>query len=181
MTFEVGKWRIDPKRAFVFIYAWPDNWLTADLAAWVTRRFEGRWGTFVVQDQLCARNSVMHTAMQSSPELYDAFVFVDNDVRPTADSDAAFCLDADICACETDHHGDGAWRWPNAFHDSFWWTTRTALAKIEQPYFTPPVYNVGYTARTGCLCETFRSKALSAGLTIAHGGHAAHDQKRTWA
>ena len=175
---QFGEWNLDPKGGVCLIFAWPDNFIAAELAWWVQARFQDRWASLVLADQLCARNTMIAAAVASHAEW---FLFVDRDVRPDHRADAIFSLAADVRACQTQHHGDQAWIWPTAFHDSLWLTTRKVLQAIGSPWFSPPAYDGLFQTRIGCLCKTFAERALAKGFSIAHGGWARHDEQRSWA
>lgn len=123
-----------------------------------------------------AKNQAVFVALESQE---DFFVFMDDDVRPGPEANAFLRLDADVKCCEVPMQGERAWSQEDSFHDTLWCTSRRVLEAIEPPWFEWP-RNTTHTAYLGCLCSSFKRKVVGAGFTVAHGGHAGHDSRKTW-
>ena len=175
--------RVDLMHTRFMVTAWPNNRLPLELYQWIRSKtaghpLEDNVVTLVKKDRTCARNTMVRKALDSNPH-YEWFVFVDADVRPGVHTDAFLEVDADVVSCQVPMQSKLAWCSPDAFHEALWCTSRRVLTALDPPWFWQP-YNDDHTEMTGCMCRTFREKALGAGFSIAHGGYADHDQDGSW-
>lgn len=175
---------IDLSRTRFFVTAWPDQrwpievmWFIETVTKGLPVHPEYR-NNLKVRDRTCARNTAIRRALDS-PDHFEWFCFIDNDVRPGPKSLRFFDLDADVICCEVPMRADTAWNWPDAYHEPMWCTSRGVLEAIDPPWFIQ-FYSDDGTKQDGCICQSFRRKVLTAGFTIAHGGWAEHDQDASW-
>ena len=179
---------IDLSKTRIIVTAWPDHRWPLEIMRWieglmvgVVHRDDYR-SSVKVKNRVCARNhAIKYDALGSDPS-YEWFVFLDHDVRPfQGDKTTRFLrLEADVKCCEVKHGPDDtAYSWPDDFHEPIWCTSRHVLESIEPPWFVQH-YNADHTEMDGCICQSFRTKVLDAGFTIAHGGWAKHDRDGSW-
>lgn len=181
---------IDLSKTRFIIFAWPNHQWSVELIWFIEHLMKGIEPAGVdyrdsinKRNIVCARNwAVLYSALGSSDK-YEHFVFSDNDIRPDVGPNSRTTtfleLDADIKCCQVHPCKDDAWTRPDTFHDALWSTSREVLQAIKPPWFTQK-YNSTGTEMDGCMCSTFRQKAIDAGFTIAHGGWARHDSHGSW-
>ena len=176
---------IDLSKTKVIVTAWPDQRWPVQLVHWIERLFSGVdtrqdfRDSIKVRNQVCARNQAVKISALRSHTSYEWFIFVDHDVRPVIGTETFLELDTDVRCCQMPHNSKTAWGRPDAFHDGLWAISRESLTRIEGPWFYHS-YNDDHTQMEACICSSFRSKALEAGLTISHGGWAEHDRDGSW-
>ena len=178
---------IDLTKTRIIVTAWPDHRWPLEIMRWIEGLMAGvvhrddYRSSVKVKNRECARNhAIKYDALGSAPS-YEWFIFLDRDVRPCqGDETTKFLrLDADVKSCQVKHGTESAYSWPDAFHDPIWCTSRRVLESIEPPWFVQG-YNADHTEMDGCICQSFRAKALEAGFSIAHGGWAKHDRDASW-
>ena len=179
---------IDLMTVRVIVFSYPDGAWNPQLRKWIRGRF---WRCTehpddqiidVIEpdlDILCARNFAIKEHVIDKPGKYNHFLFIERDVRPDGPADNMFRVQADVVCCQTKLRNEAGWMSPTSFHAPMWRSTQSALARIPPPWFGVS-YNENGTQRIADECEYFRSKALTAGLTIARGGWADHDSAGSW-
>lgn len=168
----------DPDKTLAVVLA-PDGMMHHSLQSWLrtlkVASLKAQEGSY--RNYQCAYNRmVKHIALASDPARFDQFIFADSDMRPSRKQSSSFLdLDADIRCVEyqTEMDTEVSWTPETAFHTGIWWTTRHVLEAIRRPWFEWQYQDDG-CATVGCICTSFRRKALDAGFTIKHGGHAGH-------
>lgn len=177
---------IDLARTRWIVTAWPDHRWPVEITWWIEKLLKGVTplrpdyrDSVNKRDQVCARNTAIVESALASPKEYQWFVFLDHDVRPNELTARFLELDADVKCCEVPMELPMAWDWPDKFHDALWCTSRNVLDAIKPPWFMQS-YNENGTEMEGCICQSFRSKVIEAGFSIAHGGWADHDRDGSW-
>ena len=177
---------IDLSRTRFVITAWPDNRWPVETIHWIeaiTKGIETRPDnrtSITKKNIVCARNFAIASGALRSNKHFEHFVFLDKDVRPSINKTTRFLdLATDVKCCQVAQENKSAWAWPDDFHESIWSTSRHVLETIKPPWFEFQ-YNDDKTDMIGCICNSFRAKALEAGFTISHGGWAEHDRDRSW-
>ncbi len=168
------------------VTAWPDHRWPIELSAWieqlmanVTPHRRDFRDSLKKKDRTCARNTAIKESALGSAPSYEWFVFADRDVRPTVDTAMFLHLPTDIKVCQVPMESHHAWIHTNSFHETIWCTSRRVLEAIEPPWFMQG-YSSDGTELDGCICQSFRRKALEAGFSISHGGWAEHDRDGSW-
>lgn len=179
---------IDLSRTRFIVTAWPDHRWPLEIVRWIrglmanVQPVRKDYETSVKKKNVvCARNfAIKHFALGSDPA-YEWFVFLDRDVRPRQGEETTrfLRLGKDVMSCQVKHSNEGAYSWPDDFHEPIWCTSRRVLEAIEPPWFMQR-YNEDGTEMDGCICRSFREKVLEAGFSIAHGGFADHDRDGSW-
>ncbi len=171
-------------RTAIFIFVWPDGMLNHHLYEWLFDNFRSETESnhivsyINVQDVVVAKNTALNFALKLD---FDRFLFCDNDIKPSETALEIFNLETDIRAVEVPTANSQAWYQPDSFHSAFWLINKDALEKMKAPWFERPQLSENGTKLVGCNCQSLRTKALEAGLTISHAGYAEHDKKRsTW-
>lgn len=176
---------IDLSRTRFIVTCWPDQRWPVEVIAFIEGLMAGvdhrpdYRDSLKKSDRTCARNTAVRESALGSHRTYEHFVFIDRDVRPTEATAKFLELNADIKCCQVPMDHVLAWVWPDSFHEALWCTSRKVLESIEPPWFMQR-YNDEGTEMEGCICQSFREKALAAGFTIAHGGWAEHDRDGSW-
>jgi hypothetical protein len=177
---EPTRWTINPNDTLVLITAWPKNTITCELASWVAQRFP--WGNVIsltIKGMERARNKMVRDYILKAPAKFQDILILDNDIRPTQDSDFVLTLDTDLASCRYDT-GDGRhWANPNAFHMGFARVRRKVFETLPPPWFATPMSADGCEYRT-CDCVPFLERALEAGFTSGHAGWSRHDNQGSW-
>lgn len=168
----------------VIMFAWPNGRITVELAEWIFSRYpraknNDNIGVLGIQGIVQARNTAIRDYVLKSDERYRWFLFADADVRPHGRTADVFNLSTDIRCCRVPTRNPNAWTKQDSFHDQFWLARREVFEQIPAPWFEFP-YTADGCALKGCLCSSFRQKALAAGFTISHGGYAEHDSDNSW-
>lgn len=176
---------IDLTKAKFIVTAWPDHRWPVQTIKWIhdlvgkqDNWLERHCDSLKKADVVCARNTAMQMCLDYPPE-FEWFVFLDRDVRPNEHTKAFLELDTDVKCCQVEMYSKQAWSSPTAFHEAIWCTHKKVLEAIEPPWFEHR-YNDSKTEAIGCICQSFRDKALEAGFTISHGGWAEHDKDGSW-
>jgi hypothetical protein len=170
----------DPNKTHVFIVA-KENMVSLELAFWLRDglKIPGPNILSVIhehRDFATIWNTAIRSAINTPGRVDTQFILCEGDVKPQPQQVAPFLkLDTDIRVCEYKGEGgyDSHWSTSTSFHLALWWTHRQALQKIPPPWVEWP-YSPDHCSHTACLCQSFREKALNAGLTIGHGGYVKH-------
>lgn len=129
--------------------------------------------------------AALATRHPATGELFDRFVFLDDDLRPDANSMRDFwTAPGDVVGARYTTNMAHAWE-DGVIHMACWRTTRHVLDTLLQPPYTLPgdglfqwTYKPGHTALAECLCKTFCRKVAAAGFSIGRGGLAWHEVDR---
>ena len=176
---------IDIAKTRFIVFAWPDHRWPTDTIWWIEQLTKGVHTRVDYRDSIkvpnreCARNYAIAVSALRSDKEFEHFIFIDRDVRPCPRTSEFLSLEADIKSCQMTHRSPTAYSRPDSFHDGLWCISRKALEQIEPPWFVQR-YNDTHTAMRGCICQSFRDKAKEAGLSVAHGGWAEHDNDQSW-
>lgn len=175
-------WTIDPAKTKVFVTTYPSRMLTFELAFWLSMRFPPNNIQIVnIKGVERARNKIVRDyILRTDPNQYTDFIFCDNDIRPTINSDFFLELDTDLAACRYDTNLCQAWANPIAFHMGLARIRRKVFETIPAPWFMNQFTPDGCEYST-CDCLHFLTKATEAGFTSSHAGWAAHDGLSSWA
>lgn len=144
------------------------HWLNIRKIEWreaFSRNYEDAYNGLIIDHALHKRN-----------RWAEQFIVADCDLRPNDKQTSHFLeLPGDIRCVEYSTEVGPAMSWglETSFHTGIWWTTRPVLEAIRPPWFRFQKSANGCRTE-GCICQSFRMKALDAGYTIRHGGHAGH-------
>lgn len=178
---------IDLARTRFIVTAYPDHRWNVQIMHWIESLMVGvehradYRDSLSVRNMVCARNVAIKKSALASHQSYEWFIFIDRDVRPiVGHTELCLALSADIKCCQVKQESGEAWSWPTSFHDALWCTSRRVLESINPPWFTHHKMSNDGCKMIGCMCHTFRDRALDAGFSIAHGGWAEHDRDNSW-
>ena len=163
---------IRPERTRLIVYAWPDNTLTAEIAAW-SRLFPAEnVFTVVRRDPCAARNWSVRELCRKAPPEFETFIHVDRDMRPGPAALPFLSVEADLVGCAYDNGNLACWAQPDAVHAGLFRVSRRLADELPLPWFQH-----GYSP-DGCdwLCECvgFAAKVKAAGFSVARAGWCGH-------
>lgn len=176
--------KFDPAHTHVVVVA-KNNLVSMELMFWLLDGIKIH-GSKILSVHHESRDfaTIWNTAISKSlrtPATDSEILFCEGDIKPSVLQTQPFLdLETDISCCEYEgeYGHDSQWRVSTSFHLALWRADRQALAKLRPPYVEWP-YTKDYCNHTGCLCQSFRRKALNAGLTISHAGYARHAPRST--
>ena len=169
---------VRPESTRLIIFAWPDNSLTAELAAW-SRLFPAENIFTVVRMEICAaRNWAVREYCRAAPKEFDTFIFVDRDMRPGPAALPFLAVEGfDLVGCAYDDGNLPSWAEPDAIHCGLFRVSRRLVDTLPLPWFT-----WGYSADgadlTACECSEFQRRVKAAGFRITRAGWCGHWDRR---
>lgn len=167
-------WKIDPAETLVFLFTYPSGLITEECSRWLHHRFPAKnIYPLNIQGVEPARNHAASMALKS-PEKFQQFIFIENDIRPKDEADFFLTLETDIACCMTECRDMRSWANPRAFHLPLARISRKVLEAIEPPHFARPLKADGLSYES-CECVYFLKKALDKDFTASHAGWCEHD------